>query len=78
MASGPETPAVFAAGVPPPRAAGVPRVGADTFVAASLLATAALSLDTPDLGNTVGYTAALETSGRSLSVNRFATLAAPR
>ena len=76
-ASWPETPAAFAAGVPPPHVAGGLRLWTGTFVAVLLPANAALPLGTRDIGNTVVYTASLETPGRTLSVNSFATPAVP-
>jgi len=76
-ASGPETPAAFAAGVPPPHAGGGPRLWTGTFVAVSPPANAGLPLDTRDLDSTIGYTASLEIPGRTLSVNSFATPAVP-
>ena len=77
VAFGAETPVVFAVGVPPPCAAGVPRVGTGTSVAASPPANVAPPAGTLDLGSTVGYIAAPETSGRTPSANSFATPAAP-
>ncbi len=75
-AQGPETPSVSAAGVPPPRVAGVLPGGHGVSAVAWLPASCATPSDTQALGSSVGCAAAPETSVRSLCGDKSATPAA--